>query len=427
VILHTGALQLAVQTEGEDVVAYEVLAPVVLVVPARLHIVDEVALEDDLGATLVVVEPPAAPTIVIVRVDMVDVVVADRSAGRGAERVDTPHVAQHAPADVMDVVVVDGVVGGEALRVAPAPAHRDACVVEIGDLIMGDLVASALADPHADRFGEDASQGPENIVVDNNAGGSLRRIAPDHRLPDADTSRARILDHALGQLRAVTAASEPDAIGADMPKTAVVEGHVSGAVDLDDSSDAHRSLPITDAVLRQAALSVEEGKALEAQVPDPQTDRGLPHDTQEALRYGRDDLGGLRGLTVPRVVQERAVLSQEPLSGRVKSRLVPLEVVTLAGRPLLEGPCRCPARNDHTRLVVDGRDGQVRRGPGVIGHNPGANGHVLNVRGTSDEGGVRQQTAFSRVRVSHGSGLAAGVVVELVRLAGRNGSLAVHP
>ena len=42
--------------------------------------------------------------------------------GGEAERVDAAHVAEHAAADVVDVVVLDRVVDGEAGAIAPAPA-----------------------------------------------------------------------------------------------------------------------------------------------------------------------------------------------------------------------------------------------------------------------------------------------------------------
>ena len=45
---------------GEDVVAHDVVAPVVLVVAAVERVEDEVVLHDDAFRTLVVVETPAA-------------------------------------------------------------------------------------------------------------------------------------------------------------------------------------------------------------------------------------------------------------------------------------------------------------------------------------------------------------------------------
>ena len=164
VLLDARPLQLAVHAEGEDVVADDVFAAVVLVVAAGLGVVDEVVLHHDAGAALVVVQPPAA---VIVGIDVVDDVVADGGAGRGAEGVDAAHVAQHAPAEVMDVVELDLVVVGRAGRVAPSPADGNARVAEIGDVVVRDLVVGAVADPHAHRAAVEVAAGADDVVVDD--------------------------------------------------------------------------------------------------------------------------------------------------------------------------------------------------------------------------------------------------------------------
>ena len=71
-------------------------------------------------------------------------------AGRDAEGVDAAHVAEHALADRMNVVVADSVVVGVAPAVAPGPADRDAGVVEIEDVVVLDDVVGRVADPDAD-------------------------------------------------------------------------------------------------------------------------------------------------------------------------------------------------------------------------------------------------------------------------------------
>ena len=52
-LLDPRGLKLLDQAVGEDVVANDVLLAVVLVEPAGLHVVDEVVLEQDAGASLV--------------------------------------------------------------------------------------------------------------------------------------------------------------------------------------------------------------------------------------------------------------------------------------------------------------------------------------------------------------------------------------
>ena len=120
--------------------------------------------------------------------------------GRRAQRVDAAHVAQHAPAEVVNVVEVDRVVLGEAFGVSPTPADRDAGVEEVGDVVVGDLVVAALADPHADRAGEDASAGVDDVVVDRDVVCAIRFVGLDRAFTDANATGSQIVEVVLGRL-----------------------------------------------------------------------------------------------------------------------------------------------------------------------------------------------------------------------------------
>ena len=145
------ALQLAVLAEGENVVANDVFAAVVLVVAAGFGVIDEIVLHRDAGAALVVVQAPAAAPEKVVRVNVVDDVVADRGAGRGAQGVYAAHIAQYAPANMMNVVELDLVVMCRTRLIAPAPADGNTCIAKIGNVVMRDSVVGATSNPHTYR------------------------------------------------------------------------------------------------------------------------------------------------------------------------------------------------------------------------------------------------------------------------------------
>lgn len=92
---------------GEDVVAHDIFPGVVDIEGGILGVVHEVVLNEDVGGAFVEID---APTAVVVGTDVVDVVAANDGAGLDAEGIDAAHVAEHAAADVVDVVVLDTIV-----------------------------------------------------------------------------------------------------------------------------------------------------------------------------------------------------------------------------------------------------------------------------------------------------------------------------
>ncbi len=191
-LLDARTLDLAVHAVGQDVVADDVLAAVVLVVSPGLDAVDEVVLQDDAGTAFVVVQPPAAAAVAVVGVHVVNHVVADGGAVSQAQRVHAAHVAQHAPAQVMDVVELDLVLHRDRRRVAPAPADRDARVELVADVVVRHLVVAAVADPHADGAVVDAGGAVDDVVVaDDVAGLRVRFREVDARCRRSSRRRRR--------------------------------------------------------------------------------------------------------------------------------------------------------------------------------------------------------------------------------------------
>src|SRR5205823_428240 len=102
------------------------------------------ALGQEAAAAFIEINAPAAVTDAG---DVMPEVVANDRAWLLAQGVNAAHVAQDwavaagFDADVVDVVELDEVVGGEGGAVAPGPADGDAGVIKIVNEIVGDAVA----------------------------------------------------------------------------------------------------------------------------------------------------------------------------------------------------------------------------------------------------------------------------------------------
>ena len=72
--------------------------------------------------------------------DVMDVIVADHRARRDTQRVDAPHVRQHA-ANIVDVIELDPIVLTDTASVAPDPTGGDPGVTAVLDLVMRDHIA----------------------------------------------------------------------------------------------------------------------------------------------------------------------------------------------------------------------------------------------------------------------------------------------
>ena len=238
----------------------------------------------------------------------------------GPERVDAAHVAEHAPAEVVDVVEGDRVALGQALGVAPAPADGDAGVVQVGDFVVGDRVVAAVADPDADGAREDAAAVADDVVVDRDVAGPLGFVRRDAGFADPHAAGAEVVEVAAAERAVAAALAEPDDVGADVADLAVLERHVPRAVGHDHRFDRRGGLGRLEPAGRREPLAVLEGQALERDVLDELARRRIALDDQELLRHRRDDLGLGHVLAGQRLVVQRAVAGQEPLARRVERR-----------------------------------------------------------------------------------------------------------
>src|SRR5690348_2574067 len=119
-IFHAGGLELAPDIGGEDIVADDIPFTVMLVKPGVLTGIHEVVLHDDPRRALVGVQSPAA---IVERIHMVDHVIAHGGAFRLAQAIDTTHIRQLSPAEMVDMVEFDMVPFRGTVPISPYPSH----------------------------------------------------------------------------------------------------------------------------------------------------------------------------------------------------------------------------------------------------------------------------------------------------------------
>ncbi|OPZ97833.1 MAG: hypothetical protein BWY71_01475 [Planctomycetes bacterium ADurb.Bin412] len=246
---HAGSLNLAVHAIGKDVVADGVFPAVVLVVVAGFGVIDEVVLHDDVGGALIVVKAPAAAAIEVVGIDVMDTVVIDGGALGQSQGIDAAHVAEDTPADVVDMVEVDMVVDGNGRGVAPGPADGNSGIIKVADIVVGNLVVAAVADPDTNRAMVEAGAAVDDAVVHGDVVGLFGRL-PDNPLAHFDAAGTEIVEEGPGDGAVPAAAAEPHAINADMTDFAILERYIPGAVQHDGGGDGYFRLPVAVAAGR---------------------------------------------------------------------------------------------------------------------------------------------------------------------------------
>ena len=105
-VFGASGLDLVQFAKGKDIVADDIFSAVVLVEAAGLGVVNQVILHNDTAAALIGIKSPAA---VGVGIDIVEDVIADDGAFGRAERINTAHVTEHTPAEMVHVIEADGI------------------------------------------------------------------------------------------------------------------------------------------------------------------------------------------------------------------------------------------------------------------------------------------------------------------------------
>src|SRR5262249_6365587 len=175
---------------------------------------------------------------------------------------------------------------GQRRSVAPGPADRDAGVVQVVDVVVGDPVVRTLTDPHADGLVEGVAAVVDVAVFDDVARGPLRPFGTERRLAAVHTPGSQVVEMTPSDDVATAAAAQLDRIVADMGNRAALEAAVpdplapQGAGDLDGRLLADRVVP------RRPPLGVGEGQTAEGDVLD-EPPRLRPARQADQLRQGR--------------------------------------------------------------------------------------------------------------------------------------------
>ena len=308
----------AVAAAREDVVAHDVLAAVVLIEDLRPGVVADVVLHQEVRAALVQVDAPAA---VVGLVNVVDEVAAQDGARLHAERVDAAHVAEHALAEVMDVVAFDAVAARDRVAVAPDPAARDAAVVQVVDVVVRDHVVEAVHDEDAHRAREHAPAGVNGVVGDDVAARAVTRGGIGVPAVDPYPAGAEVGDLVPDDADVEATLAEHDPVQPQVPERAARKPAVPRVFHVDDAGQVARRLRgravavvrfhvVTDLeTLQRPGAGLAPVAALEGQVREAHAlDRALRRaaQQQELLARGRVDLHLVRGLSRQRQIEQPA-------------------------------------------------------------------------------------------------------------------------
>ena len=200
---------------------------------------------------------------------MVDVVMTDRGAFGGAERVDAAHVAQEPFAEVVKVVPFDLVALGVAGRVAPAPADGDRRVEEVRDFVVRHLVVGGGANPDTDRAREDQAAIADDIIMHPVMAGMILGLGLVVERPDLHAAGTEVGDQAFLDGHLAGASAKREAVAADVGKLAAGEGDLLRVFEGDDAVDgADRSLVRDGGGERGQPFGMAEGEPTEGEVTD---------------------------------------------------------------------------------------------------------------------------------------------------------------
>src|SRR5262249_35002544 len=150
-----------------------------------------------------------APAAIGVAGDVVDAIAADDHAIARAEGVDRAEIAQHAPAEVVEVILLDAVAQRGVRLGAPDPAGGDGGVGEIADVVVEHRVVAALADPDADGAGEIAAASLDDAVLHGVVVRLLRLLRGDGSLADLHAACAEIVQVRVDDRAGAATAAKP--------------------------------------------------------------------------------------------------------------------------------------------------------------------------------------------------------------------------
>ena len=329
------------------------------------------------------------------------------------------------------MVVTDGVPDRGHVAVAPAPPHGDAGVAQVGDVVVGDLVVAAVPDEHAHGVRPDVPAVADDVVVDADVAGEVRRLRNLGRLADAHAAGAQVVEEAAPDGAVAAAVAEPDGVGAGALDGALLQRDAPGVVRHDSGGDVAGSLRAPLTLGWHAVVRILECQSAQRDVCRGRAGRAAEVD--QGLGHGGNDSGSRHLLARPGLVEKGAVAVEEPFARRVQGFAVVLQEVSL-GLGVAEEPGRVGAGE------MEQAPAGLYAGHAVAGCLPrvvGDHHHVAQPLGrqrqegryvspAGQEGAVVQRPGLAGGRVGAGGDGAVHVVVALVRGPGAHGAAPVH-
>src|SRR2546425_2685376 len=191
VLLVARAHELVFRAEGENVVANDIFATVMLVKAGALAPVNHVVFEQDVGASFVGVKSPAA---IRVRPHVMNQIVAQDRSVLNSQCVNAAHVAEHALADVVKVIELDDVVVAGRFLITPIPSHGNGRVIKVVNMIVRDSILTALKNDQTDRGRINTAELVQVVVANDMAAVHFKRVLALRRLADANAARAYVVN-----------------------------------------------------------------------------------------------------------------------------------------------------------------------------------------------------------------------------------------
>src|SRR5690606_17803688 len=96
--------------------------------------------------------------------------------------------------------------------ITPPPADGDTGIEKIADIVVRDLIITAVSDPHSNGTGKDMPTASDDVVIDRHTP-RARGVACGHGgFTDPHAARAEIFNQAMLDAAILTATPQPDAV-----------------------------------------------------------------------------------------------------------------------------------------------------------------------------------------------------------------------
>src|SRR5512133_288870 len=128
---------------------------------------------------------------------MMDNVIGNSRAFRGAKSIYSSHIRKLTPPQMMNMVELYLVPFRWTWRISPHPTGRNATVPEISYFIMGQFIIAGIKYDYPDCTWKNMPCIPDYIIVDGNVVCDLLRILTDNCFPDFNSPGAKIMHIAL--------------------------------------------------------------------------------------------------------------------------------------------------------------------------------------------------------------------------------------